>query len=160
MKTTFTLVFVFMALSSASLFARINQRDQIIRLTDIAGSYQNTIWISSNHNLLGIRNEGTTEESKINGKWIGKVSGPQGDFELTFTFKVDGDTLTGTNSSSMGEVDLTNGVVDGNNFSFDVDVQGMTINHKCKYIADDDTIEVKVEINDQEMVMKLTRVTE
>jgi len=99
------------------------------------------------------------EESKINGKWIGVVSNPQGDMELTFTFKVDGDTLTGTDSSSIGVIELTNGTVNGNDFSFDVDLQGMTINHKCKYL-DDDTIDVIANVMDQEMDMKLTRVTQ
>jgi hypothetical protein len=80
------------------------------------------------------------EEPKIDGKWIGKVSGPQGEFELTFTFKVDGDTLTGENSSTMGEIDLTNGNVNGNDFSFDVELQGMKIIHKCKYLV---TIQLK-----------------
>ncbi|HVO74672.1 MAG TPA: hypothetical protein VMT35_11660 [Ignavibacteriaceae bacterium] len=96
------------------------------------------------------------EESKIDGKWIGTVSSPQGDLQLTFTFKVDGNKLTGKNSSAMGEIDLTNGTVNGNDFSFDVDVQGMNINHKCKYL-DDDSIDVKAYINDQEIIMKLTR---
>ena len=96
------------------------------------------------------------EESKINGKWIGKVSGPQGEMELTFTFKVNGDTLTGTDSSSLGVIDLTNGNVKGNEFTFDVDLQGMVINHKCKYL-DDDTIDVVADVMDQKTVMKLTR---
>ena len=96
------------------------------------------------------------DESKINGKWIGKVSGPQGEMELTFTFKVNGDTLTGTDSSSLGVIDLTNGNVKGNEFTFDVDLQGMVINHKCKYL-DDDTIDVVADVMDQKTVMKLTR---
>ncbi|HVO73756.1 MAG TPA: hypothetical protein VMT35_07010 [Ignavibacteriaceae bacterium] len=96
------------------------------------------------------------EKSKIDGKWIGKVSGPQGDVDLTFTFKVEGDKLTGKNSSSIGELDLLNGVVNGNEFSFDVDLQGMRINHKCKYL-DDDSIDVKAEVMDQNILMKLTR---
>jgi len=99
------------------------------------------------------------EESKIDGKWIGTVSSPQGDMELTFTFKVDGEKLTGKNSSAMGEIDLTNGVVNGNDFSFDVEMQDMKINHKCKYL-EDDTIELKADVMDQEMVMKLTRVAQ
>jgi hypothetical protein len=99
------------------------------------------------------------EKSKIDGKWIGKVIGPEGEFDLTFTFKIDGDTLTGKNSSSMGEIDLTNGIVNGNDFSFDVDLQGMKIIHKCKYL-DDDSIDVKADVGDQEIVMKLTRVTQ
>jgi hypothetical protein len=96
------------------------------------------------------------EESKINGKWIGKVSGPQGEMELTFTFKVNGDTLTGTDSSSLGVIDLTNGNVKGNEFTFDVDLQGMVINHKCKYL-DDDTIDVVADVKDQKTMIKLTR---
>jgi hypothetical protein len=98
------------------------------------------------------------EESKINGKWVGKASGPQGDMELTFTFNVNGDTLTGADSSFIGVIPLTNGVVDGNDFSFDVDLQGMKISHKCKYLTDD-TISVVTNVMDQEMNMKLTRIT-
>lgn len=96
------------------------------------------------------------EKSKIDGKWIGKASSPQGEIELTFTFKVDGESLTGKNSSAMGEVDLSNGKVNGNEFSFDVDFQGMKIDHKCKYL-DDDSIDVKANVMDQEIDMKLTR---
>jgi hypothetical protein len=99
------------------------------------------------------------EESKINGKWIGKVSGPQGDMELTFTFKVEGDTLIGTDSSSIGVIELTNGIVNGNDFSFDIDLQGMKISHKCEYLPGD-SIDVKANVMDQEMDMKLTRVTQ
>jgi hypothetical protein len=99
------------------------------------------------------------EKSKIDGKWIGKVSSPQGDIDLTFTFIVDKDKLTGKNSSAMGEIDLTNGIVNGTDFSFDVDMQGMKIVHKCKYLADD-SIEVKAEMMDQVMDMKLKRVAQ
>jgi hypothetical protein len=99
------------------------------------------------------------EGSKIDGKWLAKMSNPQGDMELTFTFKVDGNKLTGKNSSPMGEMDLTNGVVNGNDFSFDIDANGMTVNHKGKYL-DDDSIEIKINVNDQEMAMKLARVAQ
>jgi hypothetical protein len=99
------------------------------------------------------------EKSKIDGKWIGKVNSPQGELELIFTFIADGNKLTGKNSSAMGEIELTNGTVNGNDFSFDVDLQGMIINHKCKYL-DDDSIDVKAVVMDQEMLMKLTRVTQ
>jgi hypothetical protein len=99
------------------------------------------------------------EESKINGKWIGNISSPQGEMELTFTFKVDGDKLTGSDTSPMGETELSNGVVNGNDFSFDVDTGGMVIQHKCKYL-DDDTIDVIANVMDQEINMKLTRATQ
>ena len=96
------------------------------------------------------------ERSEIDGKWVGTVSGPQREMELTFTFKVMGDTLTGTDSSSLGVIDLANGVVHGNDFSFDVDLNGMTISHKCKYLAGD-SIDVIANVMDQKVTMKLTR---
>jgi len=79
--------------------------------------------------------------------------------ELTFTFVVDGNKLTGKNSSMMGDIDLTNGTVNENDFSFDVEMQGMKIAHKCKYL-DDDSIELKAIVMEQEMAMKLTRVNQ
>lgn len=97
------------------------------------------------------------EKSKINGQWIGKISSPQGDMEINFSFTVDGEKLTGKNSTMMGENNLINGTVKGDEFSFDVDLQGMTIAHKCKYLQDD-SIEVNVEMMGQEMPMKLVRV--
>jgi hypothetical protein len=97
------------------------------------------------------------EESKINGAWITKVQGPQGEMELTFTFKVDGNTLTGSDSSAMGSIALTNGVVHGNDFSFDIEMQEMKINHICKYL-DDDSIDMKANVAGQEMDIKLKRV--
>jgi len=97
------------------------------------------------------------DESKINGAWLTKVQGPQGDMELTFTFKVDGNTLTGTDSSAMGSIALTNDVVYGNDFSFDIEMQGMKISHACKYL-DDDSIDMKTNVSDQVMDIKLKRV--
>ncbi len=97
------------------------------------------------------------EESKINGAWLAKVPGPEGDMELTFTFKVDGNTLTGTDSSAMGSIPLTNGVVHGNDFSFDIEMQGMKISHACKYL-DNDSIEMKANVMEQDMIIKLKRV--
>lgn len=97
------------------------------------------------------------EKSKIDGKWIGKVNNPQGEMEITFTFVVDGSKLTGKNSSMMGDINLTNGTVNGSDFSFDVEMEGMKIVHNCKYL-DDDTIDVKANVMDQEVTMKLKRV--
>jgi hypothetical protein len=97
------------------------------------------------------------EESKINGAWLTKVPGPQGDMELTFTFKVDGNTLTGSDSSAMGSIPLINGIVHGYEFSFDIEMQGMKISHACKYL-DDDSIEMKANVMEQDMIIKLKRV--
>lgn len=97
------------------------------------------------------------EESKIDGTWKTKVQGPQGEMELYFTFKVDGETLTGSDSSAMGTIPLTNGIVHGNDFSFDIDMQGMKISHACTYMVSD-SIDMKANIMDQLMDFTLSRV--
>jgi hypothetical protein len=155
MKTTIILAFISLILSGTSLCAPVNQSNGVIIMNDIAGS--ETIKLSSPRSEQPIESTRAAEDSKIDGRWTGKVTSPQGEMEITYTFKVDGNKLTGIDSTSMGVIDLTNGVVDGNKFSFDVDVQDMKISHKCEYLTDD-TIDVKAIINDQEMVMKLTRV--
>ena len=57
----------------------------------------------------------------FSGKWTAEIPGRQGNTTTTtFTFKVDGANLTGTMSNQMGDMDITNGKVDGDNISFDI----------------------------------------
>jgi hypothetical protein len=57
----------------------------------------------------------------FNGKWTAEVPSRQGGtMTNTFTFKVDGAKLTGSMSTQQGDVDITNGKVDGDNVSFDI----------------------------------------
>jgi hypothetical protein len=81
----------------------------------------------------------------INGRWLTKFEGPDGGegMELTFNFKVDGEKLTGKVESPMGEIELTNGKVKGDEFSFDVDVNGNTIGHDCKISGEEIKMKVK-----------------
>jgi hypothetical protein len=97
------------------------------------------------------------EAPKIDGMWKTKVQGPQGEMELFFTFKVNGDSLTGSDSSAMGSIPLTNGIVHGKDFSFDINMQEMKISHTCSYM-ESDSIDMKANIMDQVMDFKLSRV--
>jgi hypothetical protein len=57
----------------------------------------------------------------FNGKWTAEIPGRDGNTATTtFNFKVDGSKVTGSMSSQMGDVDITNGTVDGDNINFDV----------------------------------------
>lgn len=58
----------------------------------------------------------------ISGKWVAQVTGRNGQArEATFTFKVEGDKLTGTMSGGQGgDVALTEGKVSGDTVSFTV----------------------------------------
>lgn len=60
----------------------------------------------------------------INGNWKTTLESPQGNLELTFTYKVDGTKLTGTVSSPMGSQEINNGTVSENDFTYDIDVMG------------------------------------
>jgi len=55
----------------------------------------------------------------FNGKWTGDVQGRMGTQTLTFDFHVDGSALTGKITTPRGDVDISNGKVDGDNISFD-----------------------------------------
>lgn len=53
----------------------------------------------------------------VAGKWTAKAQGA----DITITFKVDGNTLTGTlDNSQAGAVDIKDGKIDGDNISFTV----------------------------------------
>ena len=78
----------------------------------------------------------------INGKWKGEMQSPDGPMELTFNFKVSGDSLSGTVASPMGEIPISNGKVNSKMFSFDVNVNEMTISHQCTVMSD--SISMKV----------------
>jgi hypothetical protein len=52
----------------------------------------------------------TAYAADVGGKWTGSIAGPAGDFQLAFTFKADGATLTGSTMGFDGaEVPIKNG---------------------------------------------------
>jgi len=54
----------------------------------------------------------------IAGKWETTRETPRGTMTSTFTFEVDGDKLTGTVGSQMGDSEISDGTVEGNKISF------------------------------------------
>jgi hypothetical protein len=57
--------------------------------------------------------------SDVTGKWTAQVPGRDGQTrETTFTFKADGEKLTGTMTGMQGEVELKDGVIKGDDISF------------------------------------------
>lgn len=79
----------------------------------------------------------------FNGKWTADVPGRNGNTQtINFDFHVDGSTLTGKVTTMRGDIDITNGKVDGDNISFDTVMNfngnSMTATYTGK--ADGDTI--------------------
>ncbi len=78
----------------------------------------------------------------IDGKWKTTMEGPNGSMDLVFTFKVDGPVMTGTVSTPMGEMPISDGKFDGKEFSFNVDMNGSKIQHKGT--LEGETLKMKV----------------
>ena len=69
----------------------------------------------------------------INGTWAGAMKGPDGngEFQLSFTFKQNGDKFSGSVQGPGGEpIPFTDGKIDGNKITFTVSFNGMTISHE------------------------------
>ena len=58
----------------------------------------------------------------IDGRYEAKVKAPIGAMEMVLVLATDGDVLTGTVSSKKDTTELRNGVVNGNEFSFNFDM--------------------------------------
>jgi hypothetical protein len=55
----------------------------------------------------------------VNGKWVAQVPGRGGQTrETTFTFKAEGEKLTGTVSGMQGETEISDGTIKGDDISF------------------------------------------
>ncbi|HLG98398.1 MAG TPA: hypothetical protein VKX49_18925 [Bryobacteraceae bacterium] len=85
---------------------------------------------------------GSLSAADVSGKWIGDVSTPDGQtISLTFTFKLDGDKVTGTVTGPTGDIDISDGKMDGETLQFglSVDAGGQQLVFKCtgKIVADD-----------------------
>ncbi|MSV28540.1 MAG: hypothetical protein EXQ52_07325 [Bryobacterales bacterium] len=60
----------------------------------------------------------TAAAADVSGKWTGQVPSRGESATVTFTFKVDGDKLTGSVTSPQGEATIQEGKVTGDQISF------------------------------------------
>ena len=60
------------------------------------------------------------QDMNVAGKWETTRETPRGTMTSTFTFQVEGNTLTGTVGSRIGDTEISEGTIDGNKISFKV----------------------------------------
>ena len=96
---------------------------------------------------VSIVQAGQAAKVDVTGKWAGNVETSAGAGAPTFTFKQDGEKLTGHYVGTFGEADLT-GTVKGTDikFTFSVDVQGTKLDETYTGTVDKDSMKGKVEI--------------
>jgi len=91
----------------------------------------------------------------VDGKWQASVSGPNGDFTITYTFKADGNKLTGTVELPNADPEsISDGKIDGDKISFKTHFQDNTIEHEGTVSGDTIPLKVKGPWGDMDMTLK------
>jgi hypothetical protein len=91
---------------------------------------------------------GVATAADISGTWNATVNLGDQTGSPTFTFKQDGEKLTGTYSGALGDAQL-HGAIKGNDISFNFEAQGITVNYSGKLSADGKKIEGAVDYGGQ-----------
>ena len=93
--------------------------------------------------------------SELEGKWKATVDTDNGPFTFYAEFVVKGELLTGTLSSDMGSVEITDGAIKGNEFEYKFELDYNTIKHTGKLV--DGKLKIKSG-GDYEMEFEMTKV--
>jgi alpha-acetolactate decarboxylase len=97
----------------------------------------------------------------IDGKWVGEVAGMEGaPMKISYTFKADGATLTGSTTSPDGkEMAIKDGKIDGNNISFSIsfDMGGQEMKMDMKGVLSGDDLKLTMDMMGQPMDIPLKR---
>ena len=77
----------------------------------------------------------------VTGKWKAEVQSSNGPIQVTFDFKVEGDKLSGTLTSHMGEIAIKEGKVAGDELTwvliYEREGNSMKISNKAKVSGDE-----------------------
>ena len=95
----------------------------------------------------------TFAQNTIDGNWKGTRETPNGTFEVNYTFKVEGNQLTGTWKTQFGEAKLEDGKVDGKKFSYSISFNDNKLNFTGEVVSENE-----LSIKSERGEMKLTRV--
>jgi hypothetical protein len=102
--------------------------------------------------FLFVATIGLTQAQDINGKWVGKV---MDQFEISYTFKAEGEVLTGATKGPDGnEIIIKDGKINGNNLEFTINI--MDQNTKVTGKLEGETLKLLMNAmgNDIEIILK------
>jgi hypothetical protein len=94
----------------------------------------------------------------LTGTWKGTIDVQGNPLELTYKLKADGDKLTGTINSTYGELPITDGKINGTDFSYKVEINGNSRESTGKYYGD--SIVVTSKFGENEVKNTFKRVAE
>ena len=79
-------------------------------------------------------------QSPIDGNWKGSRETPNGAFEVNYTFKVEGNKLTGTWKTQFGESPIQEGTVDGKKISFSITFNDRKMSYTGELVSDKEVV--------------------
>lgn len=92
-------------------------------------------------------------QNAIDGNWKGTRETPNGKFEVTYTFKVDGKVVTGVWKTQFGEAKLEEGKIEGKKFSYSISFNDTKMASTAELISENEIL-----VKNERGEMKLTRV--
>ena len=92
-------------------------------------------------------------QNTIDGNWKGTRETPNGTFEVNYSFKVEGNELTGSWKTQFGEAKIENGKVDGKKFSFSISFNDRKIDYTGEVVNENE-----LSIKNERGEMKLAKV--
>nr|WP_294794791.1 hypothetical protein [uncultured Mucilaginibacter sp.] len=81
----------------------------------------------------------------LTGHWTGSINGQ---FDIACDFKVDGDKVTGSMTGPQGPMAISDGILKGNDLSFNIDIMGNLSKVKGKLVGEVLTLSFSVGGND------------
>ena len=92
----------------------------------------------------------TAWAADLTGQWTATFNTQIGGQHYTYTFKVDGEKLTGTAKNDRGTIDIANDTIKGDLISFDetLDFNGQTILSKYTDTVSGDSIKLHRKVGD------------
>ena len=92
-------------------------------------------------------------QNPIDGNWKGSRETPNGTFEVNYTFKVEGNVVTGIWKTQFGESKLEDGKIDGKKFSYSISFNDNKMASTAELISENEIL-----VKNERGEMKLTRV--
>ncbi len=97
----------------------------------------------------------------LTGKWTATISGPMGEMEVPILeIQQDGNSISGTISSEMGQWDISDGILSGNELSFSISatIMNETIELVFNGTAEKDSFEGEISFEGGSAELKATRI--
>jgi len=92
-------------------------------------------------------------QNPIDGNWKGSRETPNGTFEVNYTFKVEGNAVTGTWKTQFVEAKLEDGKIEGKKFSYSISFNDVKLSSTAELINENEIL-----VKNDRGEMKLIRV--